>query len=270
MSYSDIFRTRSFEKEPFGTMFRGVEWLVRQQANSPRIFEVGFGPCLFRMQLQSVKRKFGSAGIFVLRQYYEPLLEFGAGLISKGSYVIDGGANQGIYTCAFAAKVGPGGMVFSFEPQAYAVECLKINVDLNGFNNTRVFEGAVSDKSGSVFLNLDGGPVAAFISDAPKNDDVIEVTSFAIDDLLASKDIAHVEFMKLDVEGAELRALTGAERLIDACKPIICIESGEKKLYDKICEHLGRKGYKPYVFDGKGALIRPSGFSPWPNVFFMC
>jgi FkbM family methyltransferase len=269
MYYTSVFRTRSFAREPIRTVLRGSEWIIRQKVGFPRSFEVRFGPRQFRMQLQSAKRKFGSAGIFVLRQYYEPLLEFGSSFICPGDCVIDGGANQGIYSCAFAAGVGPSGQVYAFEPQEYAIKCLRGNLNLNGFRNVVPFEGALSDASGQIFLNLHGGPVEASISNSPAGTDAVRVVAYSVDDLLEANRIRDVQFIKLDVEGAELKALKGARAMLEKNKPGICIEAYDRALYGHISDYLGKMGYKPYVFGRKASLVTFNGFSPSLNVFFL-
>lgn len=57
-----------------------------------------------------------------------------------------GGANQGIFTCAFAAAVGNKGRVFVFDSSPNAVDCIKNNATLNELYNITVFDGALSDE----------------------------------------------------------------------------------------------------------------------------
>jgi FkbM family methyltransferase len=269
LPYTKVVGTRSFAKQPLKTVLRGIEWVVREKLARPSNFSVAFGPHRFLMQLQSMKRRYGSAGIFVQRQYYEPLLEFGHRLMSKGDIVIDGGANQGIFTCAFASAVGPIGTVYAFEPQTYALACLAQNVKLNGFENVVIFEGALSKTSGEVFLNLDDGPVAASISDTPHGEDVQRVASHSLGELFERGKIEAVHFIKLDVEGAELMTLLGAAPLLQTCKPAICIEAVDRDLYLKIANYLERYGYAAYTFCQRGDIKRLTTFSPSPNVLFL-
>ena len=198
------------------------------------------------------------------------MLEFGYKLLSAGDRAIDGGANQGIFTFAFAAAVGSTGYVYAFEPQLYAVSCIRQNARLNSTTNVKVFEGTLSDVAGEIFLVLDHGPVAAFTSLKPRGENVTKVKSFAIDDLVASNDLQDVQFVKLDVEGAELRALMGARSMLARAKPRICIEAWDKGLYDRIEALLSPLGYKAYAFDESGKLNLFSQFFRSPNVFFLC
>ena len=270
MYYANILRTRSFSQEPIRTICRGAEWVIRGKLGSRSVFSVDFGSQKFRMRLQSARKNFGSAGIFVQRRYYEPLLEFGHRFISVNDRVIDGGANQGIFSCAFAAQVGPGGAVYAFEPQIYAVECLRENARLNKFGNIVVFNGALSDREGETYLDLGKGPVSASITNAHAASDRVLVKTYAIGELLRAGTMKQAQFIKLDVEGAELQALEGAKPMFDGnIKPAICIEANEQKLFAKICDFLALFGYKPYALDMRGDLLRFERFSPSANVFFM-
>jgi FkbM family methyltransferase len=269
MQSAGLFRTRSYRIEPVGTLFRGAEWALRSWLAKPTDFDVDFGPYRYKLTLQSARRGFGSAGIFVQRRYYEPLLEFGYKLLQKGDRAVDGGANQGIYACAFATAVGPVGHVYAFEPQSYAVSCIRNNAKLNHLQNVTVFEGAISGEMGEIYLNLDLGPVSAFTSAEPQGTNTTKVNAFSIDGLFASGQIQDVQFMKLDVEGAELRALNGAKEMLKRAKPRICLEAWERDLYAEIFACLGPLGYKPYVFDGGGNLQAFTSFVPSPNVFFL-
>lgn len=265
----DILRTRSYKMQPIGTIARGVEWMLRSLVGSTTTYEVDFGVHRFKLKLQSVRRGYGSGGIFIQRRYYEPLLEFGYKLLSAGDCVIDGGANQGIFTCAFAAAVGNSGHVYAFEPQSYAVSCIRRNAALNSMTNVTVFEGALSDRTGEIFLVMDLDPVAAFTTFQVQGTNTARVKALTIDDLANSHQVRDVQFVKLDIEGAELRALRGAQSMVQRSKPRICIEALDKKLYEEIVEFLSPYGYKPYVFDNRGNLNHFTAFSHSPNVFFV-
>ena len=270
MGSIDLFRTRSYAMQPVGTVTRGIEWMLRSLVGSTPTYEVYFGAHRFKLKLQSARRGFGSAGIFVQRQYYEPLLEFGYKLLSAGDCAIDGGANQGIFTCAFAAAVGKTGHVYAFEPQSYAVSCIYRNVALDSMANVTVFEGALSDDAGDIFLVTDRGPVAAFTTLQPQGIHTARVKTLTIDDLANSHQVRDVQFVKLDVEGAELRALRGGQSMVQRSKPSnLHRGAGQEALRRNSGVTLTRYGCKPYVFDNRGNLIHFTAFSHSPNVFFV-
>jgi hypothetical protein len=65
MGSIDLFRTRSYAMQPVGTVTRGIEWMLRSLVGSTPTYEVYFGAHRFKLKLQSARRGFGSAGIFV-------------------------------------------------------------------------------------------------------------------------------------------------------------------------------------------------------------
>jgi FkbM family methyltransferase len=198
--------------------------VMRGWVGSTTSFDVLFGDHRFKLALQSARRGFGSAGIFIQRRYYEPLLEFGDKLLNKEDCVIDGGANQGILTCAFAAAVGNKGRVFAFEPNPNAVNCITTNVTLNEFDNITVFDGALSIELGEAYLMLGKEPVGGYISSRPEGTDYIRVNTYSIDNLFDAGELPEIQFIKLDIEGSELSTLRGAQSMLQRERPRICMK----------------------------------------------
>jgi hypothetical protein len=87
----DVFRTRGYQEEPVGTLIRSAEWVMRGWVGSTASFDVGAHR--FKLALQLARRGFGSAGIFIQRRYFEPLLEFGDKLLNEKDCAVDAGAN---------------------------------------------------------------------------------------------------------------------------------------------------------------------------------
>jgi FkbM family methyltransferase len=265
----NLFRTRSYRERPLLTLFRSAEWISLSLLRRTLTYKIRFGPNQFELAVQVPKRGFGSAGIFIQRQYYEPLLEFGYKFLEPGDSAIDGGANQGVFTCAFASAVGSTGHVFAFEPQSYAVTCIRNNVKLNKFENVTIFEGALSDRMGQTFLVSDDTPVSAHISPEPAGERRLKVATFSIDALFDSNTILDAQFIKLDVEGAELQTLFGAKSMLRRARPRLCIEALDQELYAAVEIFLRDLGYRPYTLDYRGNLDVFSIFRPCPNVFFL-
>lgn len=142
---------------------------------------------------------------------YEPL-ETGVvqANVKEGDVVVDAGANIGYYTLLLARLVGPKGKVFAIEPDPENFALLKKNVEANGYNNVTLIQKAVGGESGTVklFRSIRNGAqhsLALSDSDAP----FVEVDLARIDDLVTEP----INFMKIDVEGAELGAMNGARAL---------------------------------------------------------
>jgi FkbM family methyltransferase len=135
--------------------------------------------------------------------------------IKKGDVVIDIGANIGYYTLIFAKLVGDTGKVFAFEPDPTNFELLRKNIEVNGYKNVTLKQKALSDKEGKVVLTLIKQNTASHhISSeqqAPKNS--IQVDTITADDYF--KNFEHkIDFIKMDVEGAESKVLSGMTNLL--------------------------------------------------------
>jgi FkbM family methyltransferase len=264
--------TKSFKVQPIATLCHAVGWVVfHVLPKHEATIRVRVGGTSFRLRLPPVLKHFGSTGIFVQRQFYEPLLEFADRLIGKGDVVFDCGASQGIYSCEFGALVGASGRVYSFEPQAYAADAVRSNARLNGFNHIHVEQVAVFDKDGEAILDTTMGAVAAsIVRDFGRRSSVtvptVTLTSFA-----KRVGLERVDLIKMDIIGADYAALKGAEPLIAKYKPKIIIKAtlGEKS-WVEILELLNGHGYGSYLFDEEGKLMPAQTFSgDHPNVVFL-
>jgi FkbM family methyltransferase len=251
---------------------RGIAWLfyyiaLRQRAS----VRITVGKKSFVLELPPLLGHFGSTGIFLQRQYYEPLLEFCDRLIRPGYIVFDCGANQGIYTCAFAALVGPSGRVIAIEPQDYAVEAIRKNISINGFNNVVVQHSAVSDSEGSATLDVSRGAVSASIIRDFGRQSARTVHTVTLERVAEREGLDRVDLVKMDIEGAEYNALRGAEGLLAKYKPILVLEASPSDPdWFRVATLLKKYDYEPHLVDEEGRLapIRnlPEGN---PNVVFL-
>ncbi len=147
-------------------------------------------------------------------------------------FIIDIGANTGLY-CLLPA-INPAITGFAFEPNPEAYALLKSNLALNGLaNSIRTFPLALSDKAGSVTLKIpasgkDSG--LACLGDPKRFTQWREVTvpTDTLDNILSYKKITHVNLIKIDTEGCELFVLKGAENCIREFKPEILLEFDER------------------------------------------
>lgn len=144
--------------------------------------------------------------------------------VEKGDYVIDGGACFGDTALIFAEDAGSTGKVFSFEFVEDNLKVFHKNLELNPHLKGRIqlFENALwSNSKESLFIHEDGAGSCAMTNKLEQN--ALEIPSKSIDDLVKECNIPKIDFIKLDIEGAELNCLEGAKQTILKFKPKLAI-----------------------------------------------
>jgi FkbM family methyltransferase len=141
--------------------------------------------------------------------------------VAKGAKVVlDVGANAGIYSLA-ALAIQPDATVHAFEPTPEIAAQLRATAKLNALDTLFVHEVAVLSKDGQATLRRFRGELGTnegmnFISQDVGNSDAERVQAVSLDQFCHDHSIDRVDLLKLDVQGQELSALKGAERLIRA------------------------------------------------------
>lgn len=145
-------------------------------------------------------------------------LAFVKRLLRPGMTALDIGAHHGLYTLLASKCVGRQGRVIALEPSPREFRRLERHVRLNRCSNVQLEPCALGEESGEADLfQVDGfrdwgnslRPPAV-----PERTRTVRVTVRNLDSFLAARGIQQVDFMKLDVEGAELAVLKGAEKLL--------------------------------------------------------
>jgi len=175
-----------------------------------------------------------------------------AQLLLPGDVFVDGGANIGLFSFIAAVAVGPTGRVLACEPAPDTMALLKANVDENQFSELELHEVALSDHPGRAQFTVfeRGSGLSSFAPANPGGSEVdVEVTTL---DILTASVEGTVAVVKLDIEGAEAKALRGARALVARDAPVFLIELEP--------EHLARQGYS--IGDVRAAL-EPYGYEAY-------
>ncbi len=173
----------------------------------------------------------------------------------EGDVVVDIGAHMGRYTIIGSKRVGTNGKVVAIEANPSNFEMLNRNIKLNQLTNIISLNNAVYSKETKIKLYLPGEELGhttynTVMSDRAKNEDkFVEVSANTLDYLLQLKGIMDVNWIKIDVEGAEFEVLKGATNVISKSKDIaLLIEihnlSGGTNLYRPIIEFLRLYNFK--------------------------
>lgn len=181
-------------------------------------------------------------------------------LVRPGMTVIDIGANIGWYSILGAAAVGPEGTVMSFEANPALAELVFRSLMVNGFvKRTTVVPKAVYETSKRLTLNVfancmannslfDATELAELCRDEIRT---LEVDCVSLDDYLPAG--THVDFVKMDAEGAEPFILRGARRVIAENPHLQIMMEVTPKILAKSVDDVG-------AFFGE---IRDLGLSMW-------
>jgi FkbM family methyltransferase len=186
--------------------------------------------------------------------------------------VVEAGAHRGFDTLTLARQ-WPGGTIHAFEPVPHIYEDMARRVTPCG--NVRTYRAALASVSGSaeMFVSGGGGDQSSSLR-APKEhlvdlpeitfDETITVQTVSIDDWAAREDVERVDLFRLDLQGAELDALRGAERMLQTAVAIytevIATEQYEgAALYPALRDWLVSRGFRPEIeklpWDGAGNVL---------------
>ncbi|MCC7194988.1 MAG: FkbM family methyltransferase [Gemmatimonadaceae bacterium] len=149
-------------------------------------------------------------------------------LLPRHAVVLDVGANVGAWTVPLARAARElDGRVVAFEPVPSNRSRLEDTVARNDLGNVvRIEAVALGDKAGEVGMWLRSSVTGASTGTAAVTEEGghLRVQMVTLDAWMERAGIPHVDFMKLDIEGAELLLLRGASDTIGRHRPLILAE----------------------------------------------
>lgn len=218
-SFQFLVQHRGFEKSRVACSARVVAWYAQLAlGQTPRVRIESWDATY---ELPRAPR--GPAKVFyVFREDYEPEVQFFSERLRPGQSFIDVGANFGLFTVLASRRVGAAGKVLAFEPWAGSATHLRRNVEANRCANVAIHECALSDDVGTAKFSVheDCGRNSLGQLDTA---DSAEVEVRRLDELLPGD--ARLDWMKIDVEGAEELVLRGAVETLRRCRPAIVFET---------------------------------------------
>lgn len=192
-------------------------------------------------------------------------------LLTRGSVLLDVGANVGLFTLLGSRWVGTEGRVLSFEPSSRERKRLDEQVALNRLTNVIILPQAVADHEGRGRLRVAAAEYAGLNTlgddfgysgvNVVATEDVPLVT---LDAAVAAAGLTRVSVIKLDIEGAEYAALVGARRILRELRPVLVVEVARASLSvnnhatpEQMTALLSGAGYRLYVIDDSSARLCP-------------
>ncbi len=149
----------------------------------------------------------------VFRRYLRP-----------GAHILDLGANIGYFTMLSASLVGPSGSVLAIEPNPNNARMIEASRRANGFSQVTVVQVAAGFEPGLLVLHRShsNGTTSATPGDASALLAAETVACVRVDQIVPRR--RRIDFIKVDVEGAEYLALSGCLRIIRRDRPVIVTE----------------------------------------------
>lgn len=129
-------------------------------------------------------------------------------LPKPGDCVVDVGAGVGEELLIFSKLVGNQGKVFAIEAHPTTFKALAYNNSRNGFQNTELLNVAVSDRSGKLFIEDSLDSLANKVTSESMGNS-FEVDAVTIEQLVAQENIAEINLLKVNIEGAEQLLIKG-------------------------------------------------------------
>ena len=135
--------------------------------------------------------------------------------IKEGDVVIDAGAYLGHFTVYAAMKVGKTGKVVAFEADPYIYRLLLRNIELNRLTNVLAVNKGVWSRDTDLAFDSRGNASQIVTEAAHAKTLVKKIPVIGLDSEMQRLGLPRVDFVKMDIEGAELEAVQGARRLME-------------------------------------------------------
>jgi FkbM family methyltransferase len=168
--------------------------------------------------------------------------------VKEGDVFLDVGAHIGKYTLGIASIMGKKGQVISIEPYPETYRVLLENIRLNSFENIQTFRIAAWSQNCKKQLFLSNNAGGHSLTPNKKPDErwpdqqpFIIIQAKPLDDVL-EKIGMKVDWIKIDVEGAEIEVLQGMRKTLEHDKPNLIIEARKTNL-EKIKKFMEQQRY---------------------------
>lgn len=215
---------------------------------------------------------YASYGIFFFREYDSSMTWFLKTHVMPGQHFWDIGTERGWFSLLASALVGSEGRVDCIEALPVNFEKLKRNLSYNGFFWAHAHNLAASDTNQSVFFEPPSNNITqkssrdnsflkdcggiGYVTEEPTHSS-IRVPGIRLDDFAANEQIERLDFVKMDIEGSEYKALVGGQNILSLHRPVLIIEYNQvtsKRVGTEVAELdylLSFMNYDRYVFTNR-------------------
>lgn len=141
---------------------------------------------------------------------------------SAGDTIVDIGAGRGEDVFAFSRAVGPGGRVWAIEPHPFSFKILGRFAKLNHLQNVKALNYACMDQAGKLQIETTTVWESSYVRAGDPSPSSHPVRAIRFDDLAAEQGIERIDFLKMNIEGAERWALPGCADALRRAR-FVCI-----------------------------------------------
>lgn len=182
----------------------------------------------------------------------EPLVGYLETLqLEPGSVAMDLGGHYGMVAISLAQRVGTQGRVIVYEADPANYQVLTENIRLNGISNILAYNKGVYDHADKLEFFSGGGYTSSFqktdyVEKQTDSYQKIQVEVVPLDAERKNWAINRLDFVKMDIEGSEVRAVSGAKELLKRFHPDLMIEThivDGKSTFSGLKEELTGLGY---------------------------
>jgi FkbM family methyltransferase len=226
---------------------------------------------------------------------HEPETPYLADLLSGAPVCLHVGASDGRHSYVMT-QVAPKATIYAIEPSAFSFEVLKTTLAWHRIaDRVTPVHAAVGDKAGEMLLvtprKITGrmGRAYAFVAEtAPEGkarpdlqDSGMELQPtpvITLDGFCEERGLDRVDFIRMDIEGAELMALTGARAILDRDRPHVLLEIHPQMLAarfagtaEEVVSLFTARGYRMFALNGDRLEERFDAVTdvPWKDYFFI-
>jgi FkbM family methyltransferase len=226
---------------------------------------------------------------------HEPETPYLADLLTGAPNCLHVGASDGRHSYVMT-QVAPKARIWAFEPSAFAFAVLKTALRWHGISKqVTAIHAAVAEKPGELLLvtpkkasgrmgrayayvaeTLPNGPVRPDLDDTGM--EVQPTPVVTLDDFCAERGIERVDFIRMDIEGAEQKALEGAHGILDRDRPHVLLEIHPPMLQarfggsgEAVVQLFRDRGYRMFALNGDRLEERTTLVEgvPWKDYFFI-
>ena len=253
-----LVKTESFQQRPIKTIYRCIMLVVYHILKIETKYQINIKFSKFFYSLKPYKKSgLGGRGQFVLRDLYEPFLNFGHCIFNKKFYFIDIGCSRGFFSMYLLKLKNLKAEGLCIDPLNKSLDDFKEILKLNKIKKVKILNAVISDqknKRRDIYRVSDLYGYYSIIKNVSYADKKIKekltLNSYTLDQLVFEKyKLKKVDFIKIDTEGAEYEILTKSVKTMKKFRPAIYCEITRKK--DKIRSLLAKHGYEFFTISNE-------------------